>query len=55
MPFCLGAYVGKQINPDPLAREVVSPDYLEGKNGESADAETLIGPKRTQIAFTGSL
>jgi hypothetical protein len=28
---------------------------LVGRTGESADAETLIGPKRTQIAFTGSL
>jgi hypothetical protein len=28
---------------------------LVGRNGEPADAETLIGPKRTQIAFTGSL
>jgi hypothetical protein len=28
---------------------------LDGRNGESADAEALIGPKRTQIIFRGSL
>jgi hypothetical protein len=55
MPSCLGGVVGKQIKPNPLARESVSPDYLDGINGESADTETLIGPKRTQIGFRGSL
>jgi hypothetical protein len=51
-----GCVVGKQIKPNPLAvEEFVSPDYLNGRNSGSADAETLIGPKRTQIVFRGSL
>src|SRR5450759_4769020 len=51
-----GCVVGKQIKPNPLAPEkFASPDYFDGRNGESADAEMLIGPKRTQIAFRGSL
>src|ERR1700687_843996 len=51
-----GCVVGKQIKPNPLAtKKFASPDYLDGRNGESADAETLIGPKRTQIVCRGSL
>jgi hypothetical protein len=51
-----GCVVGKQIKPNPLAPEkFASPYYLDGRNGESADAEALIGPKRTQIVFRGSL
>ena len=38
-----------------LSRKFVSPDYLDGRNGESADAETLIGPKWTQRLFVGVL
>ncbi len=47
--------VGKQINPDPVAREVHTPECFGGRKSEAASAEMLIGPKRTQIDFRGSL
>jgi len=50
-----GRAVGKQINLDPLAREVRFFSLLDGAKHRIGRWETLIGPKRTQIVFGGSL
>jgi hypothetical protein len=47
--------VGKQINPNQLIRAIRFSRLSDGEKGESTDAETLIGPKRTQISFRGSM
>jgi len=46
--------VGKQINPSHNLRSWFS-RLSDGRKGDSADAETFVGPKRTQINFRGSL
>ena len=46
---------GKQINLDPLAGEVRFFGLLDGAKQRIGRWETLIGPKRTQIVFGGSL
>ena len=50
-----GRAVGKQINLDPLAREVRFFGLLDGAKQRIGRWETLIGPKRTQIVFGRSL
>jgi hypothetical protein len=50
-----GRTVGKQINLDPLAREVRFFGLLDGAKQRIGRWETLIGPKRTQIGFRGPL
>ena len=50
-----GRTVGKQINLDPLAREVHFFGLLDGAQQPIGKWETLIGPKRTQIGFRGPL
>jgi hypothetical protein len=49
-----GCVVGKQIKPNPLARQVCFSRLFGREEPRTADTETLIGPKRTQIGFRGS-
>ena len=44
---------GKQVDPGQLTQKFASFNYSDGRKDESVDAETLIGPKRTQIEFRG--
>ena len=44
---------GKEVNPGQLTQKFASFNYSDGRKDESVDAETLNGPKRTQIEFRG--
>jgi hypothetical protein len=48
-----GGAVGKQINLDPLAREVRFFGLLDGRNSESADGKRLLDPNGPRSFLEG--